>query len=115
AVELLGLDVEVHVSRPPSSIRALSPRRESLTLRLRAERLDLLLGVGGARVVRRKLDEALVRLDGDLVVAGVLRRLREEERVRRLGRLPQRDDALVGLHQLLRGRLARAERGVEAL
>src|SRR4029079_4503936 len=66
---------------------AVSPRRESLTLGRRAERLDLLARVGGVRVVRRELDEELVGGDRGSRVAGVLRCLREEQLIGRLGRL----------------------------
>src|SRR5205085_891725 len=94
ALELFGLDVEVHVSSPRARVwSAVFPRRESLTLRLRAERLDLLLRVGRARVIRGELQEALVGADCDLRVLGGLCGTRERERVCGIRRFVERDDA----------------------
>src|SRR6476620_4162348 len=103
--------------RPPELLRicAVSPRRESLTLGGRAERLDLLARVGRVRIVGRELDECLVRRDRGRGVARVLGRLGEQQLVGRLGRLVQRRDLLVHALELLCGRLPRLERRVEAL
>jgi hypothetical protein len=66
-----------------------------LALQRGGELLDLLLGVGRVRIIGCELDELLVRLDRGLVVARVLRRLREEQLVGRLGRIVERGDLLV--------------------
>ena len=98
-----------------SRICAVSPRRESLTLGGRAERLDLLARVGRVRIVRRELDEGLVRGDRGGGVAGVLGRLREQQLVGGLDGLVQRRELLVDAFELLCGRLPCLERRVEAL
>src|SRR6476659_1168944 len=104
-------------SRPPelSRVCAVSPRRESLTLGGRAERLDLLARVRRVRIVRRDLDEGPVRGDRSGGVAGVLGGRGEEQLVGRLDGLAQRRDLLVDALELLCGRLPRLERRVEAL